>query len=92
MKLLQDDRMCRVWRLNNGDCRAKGKRVPTDFPLTANERRFYVNALAGTATMVKHLRDTRNISLAEAYNLLKVARAPTYRFDTGGNRYQLWGD
>ena len=83
LRLVQDDRMCTVWRKPNGDCIAQGKRVPKDHPLTVAERRIYVGELARSAIMCKFLMESRGINLTQAWELLKEARRPAYRYHNG---------
>jgi hypothetical protein len=73
-KVVEENRLIKVWRLENGDCRAQGKRVDADNPLTLEERRYYVSILGRSAQMVKFLMEQRQISLSEAWELLKRAR------------------
>ena len=73
-KVIQDDRIAIIWRLPNGDCRAQGKRVSKDCPLTPYERKAYVHELGRSAIFCRFLMDHRGISLAEAWKLTKEAR------------------
>lgn len=50
----------------------RGKRVSADCPLTADERRVYVQA--GTVAAVRAVMDARQCSLADAWALIKRAR------------------
>jgi hypothetical protein len=84
-RLLSTDRMLTLY-LDGEQLRPHGKRVGQDFPLTATERRFYVANNGSPATMVKYLRDTRNLTLAEAWELLKTARYPAYNVAPNGIR------
>lgn len=73
-RIIQSDKIAVVWRLPNGNCVAQGKRVGKDCPLTPDERRMYVEELARPAIICKRLMELRNISLGEAWRLVKLAR------------------
>jgi hypothetical protein len=73
-RIIEDNRLIKVWRLPNGDCRAQGKRVSKDCSLTADERRQYIKDLGRPAIFTKWLMSHRGITLAEAWQIIKTAR------------------
>jgi hypothetical protein len=73
-RIIEDNLLVRVWRLPNGDCRAQGKRVTRDCPLSADERRQYVKELGRAAIFTKWLMRHRGIGFAEAWTIIKAAR------------------
>ena len=88
-KIIQDDLIAIVWRLPNGDCRAQGKRVGKDFPLTYEERRRYVAELGRSAIFCKFLMEHRGISLGQAWKITKEARG--FESLTVQRRKHGWG-
>lgn len=87
--IYQSDALATVYvhTLNDGTCifRAQGKRVSKDCPLSVAERRVYVNANGRSVALVKYVKDTRNLSLSEAWALCKAAiqRKTYYNTNTG---------
>jgi len=79
-----------VWRKANGDCRAQGKRVGKDNPFTVEERKMYVAELARSAIICKNLMQSRGITLAEAWTLMKEARRPAFRINADGSKRELF--
>ncbi len=85
-KLIETNRLIDVWQKPDGSCFAKAKRLSAAdkiaCPLSTSERQAYRALLGNSVSIIKHLRDhTRpGISLKEAWDLVKSARAPAYRF------------
>ena len=71
-RVYHEDQLVIRARRPNGNMIAQGKRVGRDCLLTQAERREYV--LRGAVFAVKLIRDSRQVSLAEALNLLNRAR------------------
>ena len=75
-----EDNMVKRWSIGKGTERriaSVGKRVPKNFPLTSDERRIYVKK--GIVLLTKTLLDSRNLSLKNAYDMIKVAQGHIYR-------------
>jgi hypothetical protein len=56
-------------RFSTGQVR--GKRVPADCPLTLAERRTYVESGGNIISLIKAIKEGRQVSLAEAADLAK---------------------
>jgi hypothetical protein len=77
-QLIYEDRLVTEWEKNsNWSKRVRvGKRVKDACVLTQAERRVYVKQ--GGPLCVKFVRDTRGITLTEAFRLVNEARGGTY--------------
>ena len=73
-KIITNNRLAIVWRLPNGDCRAQGKRVGKDCRLPREARRFYVETNGQTIKTVRFMMDRFNMTLDEAWGILKASR------------------
>lgn len=89
---IQSDAICTVWRKPNGDCVAQGKRLARDsnaHKMTSAQRKMYVQELARSAIICKNLMQD-GMTLSEAWQLIKDARRPAYRYHRDGHITELF--
>lgn len=89
---IQSDAICTVWRKPNGDCVAQGKRLARDsnaHKMTPQQRKMYVQELVRSAIICKNLID-EGMTLSEAWELIKSARRPAYRYHRDGHITELY--
>lgn len=84
LRVYHEDNLVIRFKRADGSVGFKGKRVGKDCPLSASERREYVEK--GAIMAVKFIREFRSLSIREAKDLLDKARGTPRKIYSRFNR------